>query len=250
MARSSLFKLRVHIVPVGFEIDRVIEPLIRFKADKVWLIIEENIETSDANYHYQEIKRRLREIDMKFDERRCQFRALFELLNEYRIVIEEEHEHEIFINVSTGNKIEAIAGMMAAMMFHSDKISITPYYAVPENYEIKPKEGEQFTSGYKDVIQLPNYKIERPKEHLITALKIIKENGIVSKKELIEIFLSKKLIVIEKINHSESAKHSQLNKKFLEPLNEKKFIEIEGKGKAARIKISSDGENILKFLPK
>jgi len=35
-----------------------------------------------------------------------------------------------------------------------------------------------------------------------------------------------------------------------EPLNEKKFIEIEGKGKSARIKISPNGENILKFLPK
>lgn len=250
MANSSIFKLRVHIVPVGFEIDRVIEPLIRFKADKVWLIIEENIEMGEANYHYQEIKRRLRDINIDFDERRCKFRALFELLNEYRIVIEKEHEHEIFINVSTGNKIEAIAGMMAAMMFHSDKVSITPYYAVPEKYEIKPKEGEQFTSGYKDVIQLPNYKIERPKEHLITALKIIKESGVVSKKRLIEIFVLEKLIVIEKEKHSESAKHSQLNKKYLEPLNEKKFIEIEGKGKAARIRISPDGENILKFLPK
>jgi len=39
---------------VGFEIDRVIEPLIRFKADKVWLIIEENIEMAMRNYHYQE----------------------------------------------------------------------------------------------------------------------------------------------------------------------------------------------------
>lgn len=250
MANSSIFKLRVHIVPVGFEIDRVIEPLIRFKADKVWLIIEENIETGDANYHYQEIKRRLRDVNIDFDERRCKFRALFELLNEYRIIIEQEHEHEIFINVSTGNKIEAIAGMMAAMMFHSDKVSITPYYAVPENYEIKPGTGEQFTSGYKDVIQLPNYKIERPKEHLIKALQIMKENGVMSKKRLIEIFVQNQLIVIERENHSESAKHSQLNKKYLEPLNEKKFIEIDGKGKAARIKISPNGENILKFLPK
>jgi hypothetical protein len=250
MTHSSIFKLRVHIVPVGFEIDRVIEPLIRFKADKVWLIIEENIEKGEANYHYQEIKRRLKDNNIDFDERRCQFRALFELLNEYRIIIEKESEHEIFINVSTGNKIEAIAGMMAAMMFHSDKVSITPYYAIPKKYEIKPKEGEQFTSGYKDIIQLPNYKIERPKEYLITALQIIKENGVMSKKHLIEIFLDKQLIVIEKENHSESAKHSQLNKKFLEPLNERKFIKIEGKGRAARIKITSEGQNILKFLPK
>jgi len=250
MAHSSIFKLRVHIVPVGFEIDRVIEPLIQFKADRVWLIVEENIEQGDANYHYQEIKRKLKKMKIDFDERRCQLRALFDLLNEYRIIIEKEQEHEIFINVSTGNKIEAIAGMMAAMIFHSDKVSVTPYYAVPENYEIKPKEKEQFTSGYKGVIQLPNYTIERPKPHLIAALKLIKENGISNKKNLIELFMNQKLIVIEQKKFSESAKHSQLNKKFLDPLNEKKFIEIIGKGRAARINISTDGENILKFLPK
>jgi len=250
MTHSSIFKLRVHIAPVGFEIDRVIKPLVELKADKVWLIIEENIEQGDANYHYQEIKKELKKLKIPFDERRCQFRALFELLNEYRMIIEVEHEHEIYINVSTGNKIEAIAGMMAAMMFHSEKVSVTPYYAVPKKYEIKPKEGEQFTSGYKDVIQLPNYTIERPKPHLISALKLIQESKNASKKQLIEFFMQQKLIVIDKKDHSESAKHSQLNKKFLDPLSEKKFIEIEGKGRAARIKISPDGENILKFLPK
>jgi hypothetical protein len=86
------------------------------------------------------LKHRLKTLTIPFDERRCQFRALFELLNKYRIIIEKEHEHEIFINVSTGNKIEAIAGMMAAMMFHSEKMSVNPYCAIPENYEIKPKE--------------------------------------------------------------------------------------------------------------
>lgn len=250
MVRTSIFRRRIHIVPVGFEIDRVIEPLIRFKADKVWLVVEENVENGEANYHYQEIKRKLEELEISFEERRCQFRALFELLNEYRIIIEKEHENEIFINVSTGNKIEAIAGMMAAMMFQSEKVSVTPYYIIPEKYEIKPKEKEQFTSGFKDIIQLPTYTIERPKEHLIAALKIIQENGTSSKKQLIELFVRKALIVIERSNHSESAKHSQLNKKFLDPLNEKKFIEITGKGRSARIKISVDGENILKFLPK
>ena len=56
--------------------------------------------------------------------------------------------------------------------------------------------------------------------------------------------------MIDKSDHTESAKHSQLNKKFLEPLSQRGLIEIQGKGKSARIKITGDGENILKFLPK
>jgi hypothetical protein len=249
MVKIIMLKLRIHIAPIGFEIDRVVEPLIRLKADKIWLILEDNIETSNANYHHKKIKERLEELKIDFEERRCDIRSLFDLLNNFRIIIEQEQNHHIFINVSTGNKIEAIAGMMASMIFNNDSSNITPYYIVPENYE-KPKKGQQITSGYKSVIQLPNYKIERPKETLIFALKIIQDNNLVSKKSLIEKFITHDLIVIDKSDHTESAKHSQLNKKFLEPLSQRGLIEIQGKGKSARIKITGDGENILKFLPK
>ncbi len=247
MNSPSIFKHRVHIVPIGFEIDRVIEPLIRLKADRVWLIIEKDIESSEANYHFQQIITRLKEMNLHYDLRRCEFLALFDLLNEYRIIIEKEHEHDIFINVSTGNKIEAIAGMMAAMIFHSEKVNITPYYVIPEKYEIKPKE-EQLTSGYKEVIQLPNYSIERPQEQLISALKIIKSRGNSSKNQLIDDFKKHQLIKIENPDHTKAAEHSQLNKKYLERLLERKLIEINGKGRASRVKITKDGENILKFL--
>jgi hypothetical protein len=246
-----MLKLRVHIVPVGFEIDRVIEPLVRLKADKVWLVIEENIEKTDAKYHYNKIKNRLNELKIECSERRCDTHSLFLLLNTYRMIIEDEQNHLIFINVSTGNKIEAIAGTMASMIFNNEKIEVKPYYVVPQNYEIKPRKGQpQLTSGYAGIIQLPNYKIERPAESLIAALKVIQHNNHVSKKILIEKFLENKLIVIEKSNHSESAKHSQLNSKYLEPLLQKGLITIQGKGKPARISITEDGENILKFLPK
>lgn len=246
-----MLKLRVHIVPVGFEIDRVIEPLIRSKADKVWLVIEENIEQRDAHFHYKKIKERLKELNIECDERRCNIHSLFLLLNTYRMIIEDEQKNHIYINVSTGNKIEAIAGTMASMIFNNDSIKVKPYYVVPENYEIKPTKGQpQFTSGFNKIIELPNYKIERPTEPLIAALKIIQENNLASKKILIEKFMEKKLIVIGKTDHTESAKHSQLNSKYLEPLQEKDLIKIQGKGKAARIRISEDGENILTFLPK
>jgi hypothetical protein len=244
-----MLKLRVHIVPIGFEIDRVIEPLVRLRADKVWLIVDDTIEKSDASVHYKKVKERVHELKIDFDERRCDIQSLFDLLNIYRTIIEEEQQHQIFINVSTGSKIEAIAGMMAAMIFNNETISATPYYVVPENYEITPKKGQQLTSGFKRIIQLPNYKIERPQKALISALKIIQENNSVSKKILIEKFQAMKLIVVES-DHTEAAKHSQLNKKYLDPLSQKGLIDITGKGKAARIKITDDGNNILKFLPK
>ena len=35
-------RLRVHIAPVGFEIDRVVIPAIKMKADKVYLLRHDN----------------------------------------------------------------------------------------------------------------------------------------------------------------------------------------------------------------
>jgi len=46
------------------------------------------------------------------------------------------------------------------------------------------------------------------------------------------------------------ARHSQLNKNFIEPLISWGFISISGRGKSSRIEITQGGENILKFLPK
>jgi len=39
---AKLENLRVHIAPVGFEIDRVIIPAKKLKADKVWLLVHDN----------------------------------------------------------------------------------------------------------------------------------------------------------------------------------------------------------------
>jgi len=38
---SKLATFRIHIAPLGFEIDRIIIPLKETKADKLWLLIHE-----------------------------------------------------------------------------------------------------------------------------------------------------------------------------------------------------------------
>ena len=250
MTEKPLVKLRVHIAPVGFEVDRVVLPLTDLKADKVWLIVEPNIESGKASYHYNEIKRQLDSLGILFDEERCNIRDLFELLNIYRKIIVQEKGNQIYINVSTGTKIEAIAGTMASMIFRDDTIEITPYYAQPKNYEITPEKGQQFTSGYDGVIQLPNYRIERPRPRLIKTLRIIQDGQPIRKKDLIDCCVEEKLIEVDpRSKHPESAKHSQLSKNLIEPLLQWNLISVNERGKRGRICITQDGENILKFLP-
>jgi len=59
------------------------------------------------------------------------FPSLFNTLRILRKIIFEEVNNVIFINVSSGSKIQSIASMMACMIF-KDRVDITPYYAAPE----------------------------------------------------------------------------------------------------------------------
>ena len=240
----SLYPRRIHIAPVGYEIERVVLPLLRMEADKVYLISEQSkVDDSDRIYvkrirEYLGDQKRIIEIE----EISTDFvgRDLYEILRIYREIIEKESHNHIFLNVSTGTKIHAIAGMMACMIFRSDSISLTPYYVVPEHYENQPEEGMPLTTGCKEIMGLPDYRIERPPQELIDVLAIIrsskKKYGHVSKKILIEELGKGGISLISDSAINENiAKYRALERKFIEPLLEWRFISVNKEGGHARI---------------
>lgn len=245
-----MFSLRVHIAPVGFEIDRIIEPLVKWKADRVYLITEKDIEHSEAKYYFKIIKHRLSSKEIEVKESQCNIRDLYDVLGLYKKIIDEEKNNQIFINVSSGNKIESIAGMMACMTFKTDNIGLKPYYVVPDSYDVKPAQGQQMTSGCKNIFTLPNYTIQKPSEDLIKALEVIRDNNIINKTDLIKKYVSNELIKVKKdAKNPKVAEFSQLNKNILSHMLKWGFITMDGEGKRCRIKITEDGINALKFLP-
>ena len=83
---------------------------------------------------------------------------LFDNLKALHKIILEEKSNSILVNVSVGSKIQAIASMMACMMF-KDLIAIKPYYVVPEKYSLIPQQ-KQETEGMDKIVVLPDYRIE------------------------------------------------------------------------------------------
>ena len=57
---ESMLNLRVHVSPVGFEIDRVVVPAVRLKADLVYLMADENIATDKSTKFQTEIVKQLK----------------------------------------------------------------------------------------------------------------------------------------------------------------------------------------------
>ena len=56
---KNMMRLRVHIAPVGFEVDRIIIPAKQMRADRVWLIGHSNLSDDKARPFLEKIRKAL-----------------------------------------------------------------------------------------------------------------------------------------------------------------------------------------------
>ncbi len=246
---SKLATFRVHIAPLGFEIDRIVLPLKETKADKLWLLVHEKTSEDKSGPYLELIRKKCKKLGVKLEISYADRLSIFKVIKAVKEIISKEKNNYIYVNVASGSKIQAIACMMACMILKECK-NIQPFYAEPETYAAF--EGKQQSFGIKDTIPLPTYEIQTPKQKLLDALKIIHDakNQKITKKEMAEIAEETGLITInaEKLNHSQ-ARFASLDKNIIEPLkNEWGFIEIEKIGRNRWIKITQEGIDASEFL--
>src|SRR3989338_6442504 len=170
----ELSKLRIHIAPVGFEVDRIVLSAKKAKADKVWLVIHNNSSEDKAIPFIDKVQKQLKKAGIKVELARADRTDLFQTIKVIKDIILKEQENDIFVNVASGSKIQAIACMMACMIFN-DKKNVKPFYAYAEEYV--GFSGKEQSKGVKKLQELPSYEIQRPKPELIKALKIIADYG-------------------------------------------------------------------------
>lgn len=245
---ANMVNLRVHIAPVGFEIDRIVISAKRMKADKVWLLVHENPSQDKATRFIEKIQKELKKAKIHVELLSHNRLDLFKIIKSVKEIIGKEKGNNVYVNVSSGSKIQAIGCMMACMMFNG-KENVKPFYAEAEHYP--GFEGKQQSTGVKELVSLPAYEIHTPKLELVQALKIIHEHdGKISKKEMAELSEQSALIVVKaKEENFEQARFASLDKNIIQPLLEDwKFIEIEKKGRSRWIKITEDGKNATEFL--
>ena len=236
-------RLRVHIAPIGFEVRRITDPLIRMKADVVYLI---SLDREDkASKFKKEISRIIKQESPQIEirEEYANFWELFPCLAKYKEIFKREQGNEIFVNVSTGSKVAAISGTLACMLWGG-----FPYYAKldygdepPE--KIKPEK----VSGIEDV---PTFAIKTPKPEILKALKIIEsKGGTATKKVMIQELVELKVIrPVKEDELSAAAKHSQL-RLLVDPMkNEYGYVTVESRGRNSVVHITKEGTNALRVF--
>lgn len=245
---TRIARLRVHIAPVGYEIDRIVLCAKQEKADRVWLLLHENKIDDKAGPFIAKIASQLKKQKIEVREEYHDRRDLFKIIRAVKNIVMHEKGNEIYVNLASGSKIQAVGTMMACMMFDEDGL-IHPFYVEAERYP--GFEGKApISTGIKDIQNVPPYSIRVPDQKLVSALKIVLENnGKLTKKEMARYAEERKLITINarEKNHS-MARFASLDKNIIQPLEEWGFVETEKIGRNRWIKITKDGENASKFL--
>ncbi len=245
---SKLATFRVHIAPLGFEIDRIILPLKETKADKLWLLVHEKTAEDKSRPYLENIRKQCKKLGVELEIAYADRLSIFKVIKSVKEIITQEENNYIYVNVASGSKIQAIACMMACMILKECK-NIKPFYAEPKEYAAF--EGKQQSFGIKDTIPLPIYEIQTPKQELIDALKIIKsKGGKITKKEMAILAEESKIITIGARDENQSqARFASLDKNIIQPLQDQwKFIDVEKIGRNRWIKITQEGIDASEFL--
>ena len=245
---AKIAKLRVHIAPVGYEIDRIVIPAKQERADKVWLLVHDNKSDDKAIPFVSKITKKLEKLRIDVIQESHDRRDLFKIIRVVKNIIEKEKGNEIYVNLASGSKIQAIGTMMACMMFNHNS-NVHPFYVEAANYPGFDAK-QPLSTGIKDIIDVPPYSIKIPDQKLISALQIIsKHNGKLTKKEMANLSEEEQLITInaKEKNHS-MARFASLDKNIIQPLEEWGFIETEKIGRNRWIKITEEGKNASEFL--
>lgn len=229
---------RIHVMPLGFEKERVYNVAGRLNADLVVLIVhtEDNL---NNNEYYQSVSSELDRMGIDFEKEQGDIFDLYDSLSVIGEQISKFDTEDIFVNVATGSKVTAIAGMIACMAFEA-----TPYYVKGDGYEETktPKDG--------DIIRLPKYKIDAPAKEQVRILEFIyresEKGNPPSKSDLIEEAERQQLPFIESHDVQDKGKYRLLDRSIIDPLLEAGYVELKTAGRNKEVILTENGKDAVR----
>lgn len=238
--------MRIHIAPVGYEVRRVTEPLIAMHADAVYLV--RHTHDNDAAVRFlqeiqAELRKKYRHIQVK--EVRRDLWDLYDCIECFRGIM-QEGDNQVYVNVSTGTKITAMAGMLSCMAWGA-----SPYYA-PVSYPDKIV--GKHTEHVMEPEALPTYGINRPRVEFMQILDILESGGGSARKSRLIDALEGSGVIKSRIDGgaemSASAKHGQL-RSLLDPMEKDwGFVSVKSSGSRSEVSVTGQGRKALKIFGK
>ena len=251
----------VHIIPLGYEVDRAVKPFEKLRPNKVYLltIIESRKYSHEMverqRYFLDIVKKKLKESSI---EVQCENVDMFDVLEVMKkisgkILMEKSENHDVYVNTSACGRLTSVGATLAAMA-HNARV----YYVFADDYskteEEEKQHGISICKNLKMVF-LENFRIQLPEK---TGLKVLvqlcgKEKGMKTK-EILD-FLREieaegfekdyaKLKLSEERRETQQRLLTSLNKRILDKLEKSGYITREKLGRYNTIKITESGKYV------
>ncbi|MCU4743632.1 DUF6293 family protein [Natronoglomus mannanivorans] len=229
---------RVHVMPVGYENDRLVLPAIELGADRVVLL---EPDAGDAGEYAETVRDRLTEAEIAHETVPCDVFDLYESIGTIAELVTafDEADEEVFVNVASGSKVTAIAGAIACMATDA-----TAYYVRAERYG---EDADSVSEGVEAIYELPAYPIERPTREHVAVLAHVAEHEPVTKKRLIAFAEDETLpFIADYEGAGEKGKYRLLERHVVDPLSERGYVAVEDVGRTKRLSVTDSGRNTLR----
>ena len=244
---------RVHVVPLGYEYDRILEPITRMRADLVYLLVDDGW---DATYH-EELLRELESVVRTVETRRCDLADVYAVLGTVTTLAAKHTGDDVRVNVSGGGTIAAIGATIACMDVDTDA---TAYYVEPEEYAHAGSNAPS-SSGTAETSQLPTYPIASPSAEQVAIMEFLAEPSAweefddrrttpPKKKDLIEYARDEGLAFMAGRAPPEAHPSGEdkgafrvLDTRILDPLEDDGYVTVEQRGRRYAIELTAQGEN-------
>ena len=247
---------RVHIVPLGNEFDRILEPIRDTRADLVYLLEHDGFEDQGVPAYHDDLVHALEEI-ATVERRACNLKDIYGVLGVITTLADEHADDNVYVNVSGGGTIAAIGATMACMDVSTDA---SAYYVEPDEYN-HDMVGEPLSTGASAVYSLPTYPIDSPTPDQIAMMEFLADpdswDGYhdarttpPKKKDCIEYARDAGLTFMADRAPPESHPGGEdkgafrvLDSRILDPLERDGYVEIESVGRRRVIHLTEQGEN-------
>ncbi|MWV40571.1 hypothetical protein GRS80_12620 [Natrialba sp. INN-245] len=223
------------------------EPIYQFNADKVVLIRQDSSTDYETEYQRNLISELEDNDRIELEISECDFFDLESSLHALTSIIREHDEHDVYVNVSTGSKITAIAAVIACQ-----NLDATPFYVRPEfrnnDGKLEPPK-EPLVSGVGEITDIPVFSLRKPSTNQLLVLSHLAEEDGATKKDLIEFGKSQEFdFIVNSETTSQEGLYRLLETHIIEPLQSESFISIKKDGRTKRVDLSDRGKEALQVF--
>lgn len=258
---------RVHIAPLGYERDRVVEPARREAADVVYLLVDsaergpddsgavvfdvdwspeaEAVDWDDTTAYQLAVRE---ELDEFADARGVPvtIRDVYDVMGVTTTIAARHDGDHVFVNVSSGPNVAAVGAAIACMT--TDAL---PYSVTPESYGSDVAE-TPLTRGVEDVAAVPDYPIESPTREQVHIMQYLYETTVekpysVNKRNLIDRADDYDLPFLANYStESRQSEYRRLDSAIIDPLREREYVRLEPAGKRKNVVLTETGISVYR----